>query len=71
MPKIIFDEKEILAGGNGVINASGNIYIENGRKYPGKRVRWVILKDEGLDSIPKSHETPFSRTGHDAVIATP
>ena len=51
MPKIIFDEKETLASGDGVINKSGNIYIDKGRKYVGKRVRWVILKDAGSDSI--------------------
>lgn len=53
MPKIVFDEKETLADGEGVINASGNIYIENGRKYIGKHVRWVILKDEGSASIER------------------
>lgn len=53
MPKTIFDEKETLASGEGVINASGNIYIDNGRKYIGKRVRWVILKDEGASSIAR------------------
>ena len=58
MPKTIFDSKETIASGTGIINASGNIYIENGRKYPGKRVRWVILKDEGSDSSAKSPRTP-------------
>lgn len=47
MPKIVFDEKEILASGEGIVNASGNIYIDKGRKYIGKRVRWVILRDAG------------------------
>lgn len=43
MPKIIFDEKETITSGESIVNASGNIYIENGRKYQGKRVRWVVL----------------------------
>lgn len=45
MPKITFDEKEILASGDSVVNASGNIYIENGRKFQGKKVRWIVLRD--------------------------
>lgn len=48
MPKTVFDSKETIASGTGMINASGNIYIENGRKYTGKKVKWVILKDEGV-----------------------
>ena len=47
MPRLIFDVDEIEASGDGTVNCSGNIYIKNGRKYSGKRVRWVILKDEG------------------------
>lgn len=50
MPKVVFNEKETLASGESVINASGNIYIDKGRKYVGKRVRWVILKDEGSET---------------------
>lgn len=51
MPKLIFDEKEILASGKGTVNASGNIYIKDGRKFIGKKVRWIILKDEGSDNL--------------------
>lgn len=47
MPKIMFDINEIEVMGEAVINSSGNIYIENGRKYKGKKVSWVISKKQG------------------------
>ncbi len=50
MPKLTFDKKEILIDGEAVVNASGNIYIDKGRKYQGKKVYWVILKDGGSDT---------------------
>ena len=46
----------IIAQGEGIINDSGNVSIS--RKYKGMKVIWVIPKDQGSDSIPKSHETP-------------
>ena len=46
MPRLIFDEKEIIVQGEGIVNPSGNIYIKDGRKYVGKKVRWVIIKDK-------------------------
>ncbi len=49
MSAIIYNEREILTEGEAVINASGNIYIENGRKLIGKKVRWVILTEQGSD----------------------
>lgn len=56
MPKLTFDEKEILASGEGTVNSSGNIYIKDGRKYRGEKVRWIILKydsDDGGDKFNK------------------
>ncbi|MDP2841508.1 MAG: hypothetical protein Q8O17_04450 [Candidatus Methanoperedens sp.] len=50
MPKLTFDVDEIESSGEGSVNDSGNIYIKNGRKYIGKRVWWVILKERGLTS---------------------
>ncbi len=47
MPKLTFDKKEILVDGEAIVNTSGNIYIDNGRKYRGKKVYWMILRDEG------------------------
>lgn len=45
MPAITIDEKEIIAKGEGKVNASGNLYIKDGRKLSGKKVRWFILKE--------------------------
>jgi len=41
---IIFDE-DVEVAGEGTINPSGNLYIEKGRKYAGKRVRYFIMKE--------------------------
>ncbi len=68
MPKLTFDEKEILLQGKAVVNASGNIYIDNGRKYQGKKVYWVILKDEGSNTPPEKRKVQV-HTNVDAELA--
>ena len=50
MPKIVFDMDEVLADGEAIINSSGNIYIENGRKYKGMKVAWLIPKKQGSNT---------------------
>jgi len=50
MPKIVFDMDEVIADGETIINSSGNIYIENGRKYKGMKVTWLIPKKQ----VPKT-----------------
>jgi len=46
MPGIFIDEKEIKAKGEGEINSSGNLYIDKGRRYANKKVRWFVMKEE-------------------------
>ncbi len=48
MPKLIFDEKEILAKGESKINNHGAAHIS--RKYKGFVFRWVILKEQGSET---------------------
>jgi len=67
MPRLTFNEKEILVDGEATVNASGNIYIENGRKYRGKKVRWVILKEQGSNRVSKSPRTRFEKRGMNAI----
>lgn len=46
MPGTIIFDNEVEASGEGIINPSGNLYIEKGRKYTGKNVKYFILKDD-------------------------
>lgn len=46
MPGTYIPDNEVEADGEGIINPSGNLYIEKGRQFSGMKVRYFVMKEE-------------------------
>ena len=45
MPGTYIPDDEVKASGEGIINPSGNLYIEKGRKFAGMKVRYFVMNE--------------------------
>jgi hypothetical protein len=49
MPSLIFNVKEVEETKTHTVNASGYLYV--GRKYSGKEVVWIKLKERVAETV--------------------